>query len=369
METRNLFDRGGLSLDLHDTPPEGAVALLNSTIWGTEGGMRYHHFNTRDRITKQLDPQFLTLHKSGRFLALLGFSRRQLSQPSGVTEAFYIRYFSMVSTFQRRNSTGTASRKNSDSLVKKAVRRLMSKPGEMHVQPGAGPEEALFYAFVESENDRSMEMTQALGFEPVGKFSTILFSRLFPKWKKGVEVLNPEDLVEVKFRTIDFYRGHALFTDKNIFREGTYYVYRDGGKIVAGLNAFDCHWKIIEMSGLSGKLILRLLPKIPLVNRIFNPNSFKFVAYEGLWHLPGHENRIFDLMESALANLKLNAGMIWLDRRSPLDPVIRGGHLGILQHLNSDVPVGVVARFVKVPDEIRNEIRSQPLYISAFDSV
>ncbi len=369
MGTRNLFDRGGLALNLHDEAPESAVDLLHDTVWGSEGGTRYRHFNTKDRITKQLDPQFLTLHKGERLLGILGFSRRELTQPSGVTEAFYIRYLSMMSSFQRQKSSGTGSRKRSDGLVKKMVGRLMGKPAEMNVTPGQGPEKAMFYAFVELENERSMEMTQAMGFEPVGKFSTILFSRFHPRLKDHVEVLRPEDFEEVRAQTHKFYRDHALFSDKNIFREGTYYVYRDGGEIVAGLKVNACHWKVVEMSGLSGKLILSILPRIPFLNRIFNPKAFKFGAYEGLWHLPGYESRLFDLMESALAALKLNTGMTWLDRKSPLDPVIRGGHLGILQHLNSDVPADVIARFIKVPEEIQEDIRSKPLYISAFDSI
>lgn len=368
MATRNLFDRGGLALNLHDEAPAKSVDLLHNTIWGTEGGTRYRHYNTRDRITKQLDPQFLTLHKGDRLLGILGFSRRKLAQPAGETEAFYIRYLSMMSSFQRQNPSGNSSRKRSDGLVKKMVGRLMNKPEEMNVEPGNGPEKAMFYAFVELENERSMEMTQAMGFEPVGKFSTILFSRFSPKWKGNVEVLKPEDLAEVKAKTLDFYSDHALFTDKNIYREGTYYVYRDGGKIVAGMKAHDCHWKVVEMSGLSGKLILSIVPKIPLLNRLFNPSAFKFAAFEGLWHLPGYENRLFDLMETALADLKLNTGMLWLDRKSPLDPIIRGGHLGILQHLNSDVPVDVIARFIKVPESIQEDIRQKPIFISAYDS-
>lgn len=368
MATRNLFDRGGLALNLHDEAPANSVELLHNTTWGTEGGARYLHFNTRERITKQLDPQFLTLHKGERLLGILGFSRRELRQPSGVTEAFYIRYLSMMSSFQRQNPSAASSRKRSDGLVKKMVGRLMSKPQEMNVIPGTGPESAMFYAFVELENERSIEMTQAMGFEQVGKFSTIIFSRFNPKRDANVEYLQPEDLAEVKERTSEFYKDHALYSDHNIFREGINLVYRDGGEIVAGIKAHSCHWQMVGMPGLSGKLIMGLLPKIPFMNRLFNPNAFKFAAFEGLWFKPGYETRLFELMESALVELKLNTAMIWVDRKCPLDPVLRSGHLGILQHLNSDVPANVVARFIKVPESIKEDIRNKPLFISAFDS-
>ena len=369
METRNLFERGGLSLDLHDHPPENAIDHLHRSVMGTEGKTRYRHHGNHDRVHKQLDPNFLTLQKGEKLMGVILFSRRQIAQPAGPAEAFYIRYLSMLSTLRRQNVKGGESRRRSDGLIKKMIARLMKKPADMNVVPGNGPENGLFYAYVESGNDRSMELTQAMGFEPVGTFETVLFSRFNPKTCDSVEELHPEDLEEVRAKTHHFYRDHALFSDKNIFREGTYFAYRDGGEIVAGLKANTCHWEIFEMAGLSGKLILSLVPRIPLINRLFNPGAFKFLAFEGLWHLPGYENRLFELMEHALAEMGYYTGMLWMDRRSPLDAVIRGGHLGILQNLQSGTPADVIARFEGIPESVKQDIRERPLYISAFDSI
>jgi len=366
MATRTLFERGGLGLHLHDEAPPEAVDLLVNTVWGTEGGVRYRHSHTLGRIGKQLNPQYLTLHKSDRLLGVLGFMQRKVQQPAGEVEAFYIRYLSMMSTFQRQSSEGAGSRRRSDGLIKRMVGRMLGKPSDLNVEAGMGPEAALFYAYVELDNERSLEMTQAMGFEPIGQFSTILFSRFKPKRSAMVQLLRPEDEATVRAHLRHFYRDHALFYDANAFREGPYYVCWDGGKIVAGFKANLCEWKVEEMAGWSG---LMIMPKLPYLRDVFNPNGFRFFATEAMWHLPGYEMRLFDLLETALVDTERNTAMIWLDRRSPLDAVIRQGSLGLFHKLQADAPADIIARFINVPDHIKADIRNKPLYISSFDSV
>lgn len=368
MQKRSLFARGSLEVTLLDEAPQDAIELLEETVWGTPGGTLYRHLDTAERINLQQSPAFMTLRKSDRLLGILGFSRRNVRQPSGSTEAFYIRYLSMISGLHRQTQVGTTSQTRPDGLLKKLVNRTMTHPQNLHPVEGAGPEQALYYAYVELENERSMEMCKSMGFNPVGKFSTLLFNRFFPKSHDSVERIRPEEIDDMRERIKDFYKDHALFTDGNLFYQGNYFVRREGGKIVAGLQANPCHWVMDHMPGLSGRLMLNVLPKFPLLSRVFNPSNFRFAGIEGIWYAPGYENAVFDVMESAIAQMGLYTALIWLDRKDPLDAILRGGALGLLQKLNSDSPADVILRSQGVPEEIWQDIPNRPLYISSFDS-
>lgn len=368
MEKRSLFARGSLEVTLSNEAPEDAISLLEKTVWGTPGGTLYRHLDTSRRIHLQQSPAFMVLRKSERMLGILGFSRRTLQQPAGPTEAFYIRYLSMVSGLHRQTEVGSTGKTRSDGLLKKLVDRSMAKPVNMNPVEGQGPASALYYAYVELENERSMEMCKSLKFSPVGKFSTVLFSRFFPKRHDAVDRLRPEEQEAMRARIRDFYKDHAMFTDGNLFFENNYFVRREGGRIVAGLQANPCHWVVEHMPGFTGNLIVKVLPKFPLLKRVFNPGEFRFAGIEGIWYAPGYESAVFDVMESALTYLGLYTAVLWLDRRSPVDSVIRGGSLGLLQSLNDDSPADIIVRSEGVDDHIIEDIRSRPLYISSFDS-
>lgn len=368
MQERNLFERGSLEVTLLDEAPQDAIDMLEETVWGTPGGTRYLHLDTSERINLQLSPVFMSLRKSQKLLGILGFSRRSIRQPAGVTEAFYIRYLSMISGLQRQTDVGNTAKTRPDSLLKKLVDRTMSKPVNLHPIEGQGPESALYYAFVELNNERSMEMCKSMGFKPIGQFSTLLFSRFNPKSHDRVGRIRPGEIEPMRERIKDYYKDHALFTDGNLFYQGNYFVRREGGRIVAGLQANPCHWVVEHMPGISGKMIIKVLPKLPFLSKVFNPGEFRFAGIEGVWHAPGYESAVFDVLESAIAQLGLHTALLWLDRRCPVYSIMQGGALGILQKLNSDSPADVIVRSQGVSEDILEDIRKHPLYVSSFDS-
>lgn len=370
MATRTILDRGGLGLYIHDEAPEEAIELLENTLFGTDGGVRYRHAHSRQRIGKQINAQFLTLHKGERLLGLFGFLQRNLEQSAGSVDGYFLRYLSMMPTFQRNSSTGgEGSRRKADGLIKRLIVRLFARPEELKVIPTPEPESSMCYAYVELDNERSLEMSQTMGYEAIGQFSSVFFSRFSPKRNPSVQLLRAEDKETVRGHLRHFYRDHALFFDHNAFLEGPYYVCWDGGKIVAGFKANLCEWKIEEMAGWSGRMILKYVPKVPYLRDIFNPEAFRFFATEAMWHLPGYEMRLYDLLETALVDTDRHTAMIWVDQRSPLYKFLSYGHLGVLDKIQSDAPADVVARFSNVPEDVKADIRSKPLYISAFDSV
>ncbi len=371
MEVRNMFERGDIALSLANAARQDEIDLVTRTIFGTPGGTLYRHLDTPGRINHQQDPYFLSLRKGGRLMGVVGFSHRILHQPAGPADAFYVRYLSMNSNLQRKDAHQSNAKSKSGGFIKKMITRVMNRPYDLYTGEGPGPKEAFFYAFVEMDNARSSEMTESMGFSPVGEFSTLPFSRFKPKADPRVHLATPEVQPEITEKVTDFYRNHALFTAKNLFLfpDSEYFVFKDGDKIVGGLGAMACHWVVQEMPGFSGKMIMKMLPRTPFMSKLFNPSAFRFISVDGLWWADGYEDTAFSLIETALKHFGLHTSLLWMDRKSKVNDVIRNGKIGILHRFNSDTPASVIVRNCGVSEQIIDDLKSRPLYISSFDSV
>ncbi|MDH5382430.1 MAG: hypothetical protein OEW75_16360, partial [Cyclobacteriaceae bacterium] len=50
--------------------------LLNNTVLGNEGGMRYKHVNTLEKINHLVNPYFISLFKGDRLLGTINLTQR-----------------------------------------------------------------------------------------------------------------------------------------------------------------------------------------------------------------------------------------------------------------------------------------------------
>lgn len=373
MNKKILFERGAWSLSSESEPPPEFVELLVRTIWGTPGKTLYQHLDTRERITQLKEPYFLTLKRDGRPIAGITLCRRSVREGDQSADAFYIRYFSFLEAL-RNQGAGTVQPKGdrnvklrSQSLLKHQLTALFSKP-ELLTPRLADHPHALYYAFVESENQRSLQINTAFRLEQVRSFRTLPFSRFFPEKDEGVRLIKASEHDEVRHAVERQYQHYRLFFTDHLFHGDHYYVLKRAGKIVAGLRAMPVHWVINHLPGLSGKLIMKLVPHLPLLSRLFNPKDFTFIAVEGLFFLPGHEREIFLLLESVLAETGSHTAMLWLDDQSELYRFfLHSGRLGLLHQLEKPSPVNVMVRFVDHAPEAIEAYRNAPVYISALD--
>lgn len=369
MEVRNLFERGELVLSLANYARPEEAELAANTIFGTPGGTRYSHPDTREKINQQVQPFFLSLRKGTKLLGMLGFSQRTVYQPAGSIEAFNIRYLSILPTLQRKDGNAVPTRSREDGLLRRLVRSIIDRPENMSIVKGAGPEQALFYAYVEAGNSRSKEMTETMDFFKVGEFGTVTFSRFKLKADPRVKVATEAQMPSAVEQFKDYYKEHALFSEANALNAGKYFVAMDGDKVVGGMSALNCHWVVEEMPGFSGKMAIKFLPKVPVLSKLFNPKAFRFVSAEGLWYAEGYEEMAYAMIETAMHHYQVHAAIMFQDRKSPLDAVLRNGKLGILEKFNKDNPASVIIKAKNVPEELVADMKNRPLYISGFDSV
>lgn len=369
--TVELLRMRDLLLQMRQDVTDDMVGLLEDTTWGTPGGTQYKHLDAAAKIREVKEPFILELRKAEKLLGLVCLAHRVslYPEPDG-HNTFYIRYLSMMEGKQRQVSTETATPTTgtkSNSLIKRTLARLLDKPDAL--LEATGRDHAVYYAYVELENERSMEMTRTMGFKPIGKFSTLVFSRLWPKKDKRVRRVTPEDRPKVEARLRAEFQNHALFTLQNLFYKDNYWILEEDGELIAGLQANRAHWVLTNMPGFSGKLIMNVLPYVPLIRRMFNPKKYEFAVVEGIFCKEGREKDLHRLLQHACVENGVHSALIWLDRIDPMfDRLKKVGKLGVLQRVNGDSQADIIAKFVNVPEEDQEWIKNRPRYISAFDS-
>lgn len=361
-----LLQMRNLTMKLGRVAPPSGIALLKETVWGTPGALRYQHHNTEEKIHRQLDPWFLYLEKDGETIGILCLDHRSIAG----LDAFYIRYFSFSEGLRRKDAKidePEAHASKGQGAFKRFAQSFFSKPTPL--LEAVGIEKAVFYAFVELENARSRDMVAQMGLSQHGQFSTLVFSRIFHRKHPQVRRARPEEYPQLRAMVATAYEDHAFYSDHGLFYKDNFFVVEVGGKIVAGLQAHPVQWRIIDIPGRSGKILIRVLPYLPIVRRLMHPDAFRFAAVEGLFCLPGHESQLQPLLEGTLSHLGLHNLLIWLSTDSSLIPKIREHvRLGLLEKFKKDAPATVVARNFGYSDAEIAALTNHPVFVSAFDS-
>jgi hypothetical protein len=255
------------------------------------------------------------------------------------------------------------------SLLRKTAAPYLQRPGENLKNLPAGTEKSLVYAYIEKENFQSVQFAVQNEFETVRKFTTYIFSRFIPHRNANVHKLQNHEKEEVRKLLFEFYSDHTLFMDQNLFYRDNYLVYKQNGAIVAGIQANPDGWEVKDMGGIFGKFLVRVVPYIPIVNRVFNPAKLKFVAGDYIFWKPGYETVLQDLFAASCSINKTRILMTWSDTGSKLiktfDSYIDQGYIG---KMISRVEVDVKVKFNGYEPGENEIFYKNPTFISAFDS-
>lgn len=342
---------------------EDILDLLSHTTIGTNGA-KYTHLHTAQKIHSLHQPHFFTMRRHQKAIGNVTICERPMWVGAKLVDSFYIRYFAFQHLFQ---STGVKTKKNRQSIFDDYLNALFSSSNLNPFEPQH--QASMFWAFIDPENNRSWNMAERYGFETIGHFKTFGFSRFSPKKHPQVSGIHADEIKETWNKTKAFYSEHSNLSDVHLFESDGYFVYRENGKIVAGVQTFDIHWRVNALPGWQGKLIVKTLPFIPLVRRVFNPKSFQFLAIEGLFWEPGHANKVDLLLESVLAIRNKHSILAWVDvKDDQLNKKWQQMRLGILQKMKSDNAIEILAKFNGQSKEFMTEVRNRVKYISAFDA-
>jgi hypothetical protein len=224
------------------------------------------------------------------------------------------------------------------------------------------------YAFLESMNERSKNLVHQAGYEYIRSFLTVAFSRFNPKADPRVEKLREQEKEKMEAMLMDYYRSYSFFSTDYSFFENRYYVLKEGGEIVAGVNAIPSVYKVYDMPGIWGWVMMSVLPKIPFFRRLFRPGEFRYLVFDAIYCKAGREELLGPLFETACAKEGFNTGLTWLDDRSDLyDKVREEVNMGALNRMLNAKPGLVYARFINLTTEEKEYFYDAPAYISGFD--
>jgi len=348
---------------IQSIPAEGTIDLLKKNTIGTPGySMVYQHAEVENKMKAIEDPYYVALKRNNEIIGTCCFCSRDTINRGEKIPAFYLRYVTFKALY-RSNPQMQPRRKNKESRLRTEMVRLLSGEGL-----GAGAQHTFFqYAYVDPLNHRSAALCKEFAFEQVRTCSTLIFNRLNPKQNSRVEKLSLAELPQIKEKLESFYKDYTMFSFENIFRVGAYYVIRNHeGNIIVGVQVNPDRWKILEMPGITGKMLLNTFSFLPVLNRLIK-KDYRFITLEGIYFSPGNEKALETLFESVLAIYSRNSAMLWLDTGSDLYNRIKSLRLGMVHSLSKEVTAGVICRFTGFKEEQREMFKNSPAYISGID--
>lgn len=335
--------------------------LLQKTVFGTEGKLRYRQQEIAERIRSQSNVQFIEILKANRVLGTVGMANRLVHHKNEMMHTLYVRYLSIAQPFKSRKRT-SFQKPVSTTEKKGALRELITTEITNHFEEPFKEKglEGAFYAYVESANINSRNLCLSMGFRPTRKIETLLFSRFNPSQKRSIHNISDYEQGEVKVQLKEFYKNHSFYFEDKIFHTGFYLVKKEKGKIIAGIRATPVNWQLVDYPGFEGWLMREVLPFLPFTNRLFQPDSFKFLAFDYAWHIPEHENLIPELMAHCCSMFGINLGMIWGDMHSGLIKNLKtGNQLGFIHSIIGSVYADFMVRpinFIKDEEEMDDAI-------------
>ena len=165
------------------------------------------------------------------------------------------------------------------------------------------------------------------------------------------------------------YENHALTDFDQSVQVDDYYIMKQGDEICAGLQCERHQLTIKFIPGVSGLILVKVLPIIPILRRLLPGGNLHFLTFGNIYFKNGMDAEIFSLMEALLARHQMNFAMIYMDKRSPVfQRLAKVGKFGIL-HALIDVPVQVMGFFKGFSESEIADIYRQPLFISMNDPV
>ncbi len=339
--------------------PQSVIDLLKNTLIGTEGSL-YQLLDTESKIHLLDHPHFFYIERNNKALGTITICERNVTAGPLNKQALYIRYFAFDAAFQGSGKKSKERNSVFDQYWKKIFDTGNLSDSEAEIKS------TFFWAYIDPQNFRSFNMNERFGFETIGKFKTIAFSRFNPKHASNVAIALPEERQELFALINTFYKGYSFVSDAHIFEQNQFYVLKENGKIVAGVQANPARFKIVSLPGLGGKMALKLFPYLPFFKKIVNPRENKFLATEGLFWLPGFENKVEVLLNGVLFLTNHNSLMIWEDcsvkriKELPLK-------WGMLQRIKKDNEINIVLKEVNLPVDEKEQLIRSPKYLSGFD--
>ena len=373
MFEKKVFDYTGLEVRVSDYANEGILDILNHAVQGSEGGLRFSLQNIAPRIAAYKDQiRFVSLYKKNQITGTVGSCFRVSGQGNLRYPTSYLRYLAFQSTYQTesgwRKRRKTIIKHEKDDSFKQKTLEIFSKPHLLDLNNVFEGDKHIMYAFVESNNERSKNLVHQAGYEYIRSFLTVAFSRFSPKRDQRVVKMRDEEKAKMESLLLEYYKGYSFFSTDYSFFDNKYYILKEGEEIIAGVNAIPSVYKVYDVPGIWGWVMMKVLPKTPYFRRLFRPGEFRYLVFDAIFCKKDREDQLAKLFESACASEGFHTGLTWLDDHSQLYEKIRTGvKMGAINRMLNAKPGLVYSRFINLSEKEKENFYNAPAYISGFD--
>ena len=374
MLERSIITHKDLEVKVTDYANEAMLDILNHAVQGSEGGMRFQLQSIPSRIAAYKDQiRFVSLYIKNKIAGTVGSCYRITGQGNLRYPSSHLRYLAFHSIYQSdisyKGRKKEVIRPEKDDTFKQKTLEIFSKPHLLDFKEIGENDKHVMYAFIESMNERSKNLVNQAGYEYIRSFLTVAFSRFSPESGNRVtKIASKEEKKIMESLLLEYYKNHSFFSTDYVFYGDRYYVLKENGKIVAGVCAIPSSYKIFDMPGIWGWIYMKVLPKTPYFRRLFHPDEFRHLIFDGIYCKRGKEDLLAELFESVCALEGYHTGLTWLDDRSELFDRLRSGvKMGALNRMLNAKPGLVYARFLNLTDEEKEYFYDAPAYISGFD--
>lgn len=255
-----------------------------------------------------------------------------------------------------------------DDTFKQKTLEIFGKPHLLDLNDVFEGDKHIMYAFLESKNERSRNIVHQAGYEYIRSFLTVAFSRFSPHFDKHVTKLRDDEKAEMESLLREYYLDYSFFSNDYSFFGDKYYVLKEGKEIIAGVSAIPSAYKVYDVPGIWGWVMMRVLPKTPYFRRLFRPGEFRYLVFDAIYCKKGEEKKLGKLFESACAAEGFNTGLSWLDDHSQLyDKMRTVVRMGALNRMLNAKPGLVYSRFINLSEKEKEYFYNAPAYISGFD--
>lgn len=332
-----------MELEESEVLSESLISFLEKTELGTNGA-RYAHLDVRERIEKLDFPQSFTLKRNEIIVANVTFCIRDFSM--------YVRYFAFNAIYQ--STSKTKRKRSSKSIFEIKILELFQKLERQRNLP--------FYAYIEADNSRSMLMSTRFGFKPYTHIISRSFSRLAPKLNKNVSFSS--NWSEISDHVREQYDQYDSYFEAPV-SQPPFVVLRDNeGAILAYARFTKVAWRIYRLPGILGGVLVKIVPYIPLLNRLIKPKKHLFLTPDIVSGI-SNAAQLQELFSGALALYDVKS-MIWFI--DPNDPVYKsvkqGFSWGVLDRIIGVKKINIMQR-----NAVRSYSEKHPFFVSAFDLI
>jgi len=372
--SRTLLSYHDLTVEVESSPNEELLEHMHKTLMGQPGGFRYHHTNLEERMKSGKENYFMYLRKSGKMMGSVGFCGKHSVTAGLAHDSWLIRYFSIKAPLRtvpkkRKTKADLRDENKRSGVLGRFIQPVFADPAQLRDGKTGSEQPSIIFAIIDQTNLRSMNFSSQMGLETVGTMAGFSFSRMKPRRSERIEQIADPEKETILNQIREYYREFTLFYSETIFKNDDYYMIKEEGRMVAGLQIYPVHWKIVDFGGKMANGAMKLLTRIPWVRKRISLDKLSFLALDAIYCEPGYEDVLYELMEGVLERSGNYIAMLMMDQKTDLYAIFRDRKkLGIVHRVLGTYDADIQMRFINMPEEIREHFYKSPSYIPTYDN-